>query len=306
MLSLVAALLVALQGVMPASAALDAAYNTVNQGAAETREAMAPRTKSLLSATYAAIPVADSAIALSQDNKAAMLYDVDSTKVLYEKNTSSRLPIASITKVMTAVVLLQNHSLDETITIPALPQQPPGSQVMNVQPGEQFTLSEAMTAMLTYSANDMAVALAIWDSGSELAFVDKMNDQALQWGLKDTRYTDATGLSQQGSYSTAQDLTVLATIALRSNFFRQATSQPRVAVKTLTGKTYNLPTTNQLLGRNGVIGTKTGYTLEAGQCLLSLTRRDGREIIGVMLGSNDRFGQTRTLLNTAYATYRWE
>ncbi len=305
MLSVIAALMLSLSSILPTSGVITSAYRSLNTQAVHSRTVTAERA-TITGPSYSAIPQADKELAPIQANKAAMLYDIDSARVLYKKNAAERLPIASITKVMTALVIMQNHKLDEIVTIPAIKPQLSGSQSMGIQPGEQFKLNEALTAMLTYSANDMAEALAIWDSGSEQAFVRKMNAQAAFWGLANTRYVDATGLGQSGSYSTAEDLTTLATISLQSGFFRQATSQPRYRVSNLAGKAYTVTNTNQLLGSNGVIGTKTGYTLEAGQCLLSLTRRDGHEIIGVILGSNDRFGQTKALLNTAYATYRWE
>ncbi len=304
MLELIASALVLAQSLLPA-AIVTHSYETLNTQATAQRVATSPRAVAQIP-PYAPMPSANSSLDLNQDNKAALLYDTASSSVLYEKNAESKLPIASITKVMTALVILQNHSLDETLTIPTLAPQPTGSQAMNVAVGEQFKLSEALTGMLIYSANDMAQALAIWDSGSEAAFVDKMNAQAKLWGLTKTEFKDATGLSPNGSKSSARDLLGLARIALHSDFFRVATSQPRYSVTTLTGKRYNVTTTNKLLGSAGVIGTKTGYTLEAGECLLSLTSRQGHEIIGVILGSSDRFGQTKTLLDAAYTNYQWK
>lgn len=305
MLSFVAAVLIGIQSLLPGSLLVAKTQAQLSSQSAEEHEATQPRAL-VISSEYVALPSANSELKLTQDNRAAMLYDNTASTSLYEKNINQRLPIASITKVMTALVILQHHSLDETVTIPNLAAQPIGSQAMGIKAGEQFKLSEAMTGMLTYSANDMAQALAIWDSGSEQAFVAKMNQQADYWGLKDTQFIDATGLGSGESYSSARDLVELAKIDLRSNFFRRATSQPRYSVSTLSGKRYIVTTTNQLLGTNGVVGTKTGYTLAAGQCLLSLTQRDGHEIIGVILGSSDRFGQTKAMLNAGFANYRWE
>ena len=304
MLELIASGLILLQSLLPA-ALVAQGYQTVTEQATSQRVATSPRAV-LETPAYAPLPSASANLDLDQDNKAALVYDVASASVLYEKNADTKLPIASITKVMTALVILQNHSLDETVTIPQLAPQPFASQALNIAPGEQFKLSEALMGTLVYSANDMAQALAVWDSGSESKFVDKMNAQAKLWGLTNTEFRDATGLSPNGSKSSARDLSVLASIALRSDFFRMATSQPRYSVTTLGGKRYVVATTNKLLGSSGVIGTKTGYTLEAGECLLSLTSRQGHEIIGVILGSSDRFGQTKTLLNAAYTNYQWK
>ena len=304
MLSVIAAVLVLIQGLMP-SALVARAYQNVSQQAAAQQVTLGQRSDQALPA-YAPLPTSPAELSLNQNNKAAMLYDTQSGKVLYAKNPDEKLPIASVTKVMTALVILQHHGLNETVTIPPLAPQGVGSQAMGIVGGEQFKLSEALIGMLTYSANDMAQALAIWDSGSEAKFVDKMNAQATLWGLGNTHYKDATGLATNGSASSVRDLTTLASVVLHSDFFRFATSQPRYSVSTLSGKRYLVTTTNQLLGTGGVIGTKTGYTLEAGECLLSLTRRQGHEIIGVILGSTDRFGQTKTLLNTTFTTYHWE
>ena len=304
MLELIASGLILIQSLLPA-VLVARGYESVTNQASSQRVATSPRAV-LETPAFAPMPSASSSPELSQDNKATFVYDLASGSVLYEKNADTKLPIASITKVMTALVILQSHSLDEIVTVPQLAPQPFASQAMSIVPGEQFKLSEALMGTLVYSANDMAQALAVWDSGSESQFVSKMNAQAKLWGLTNTEFKDATGLTSNGSMSSARDLSILASIALRSDFFRMATSQPRYSVTTLSGKRYLVTTTNKLLGSGGVIGTKTGYTLEAGECLLSLTSRQGHEIIGVILGSSDRFGQTKTLLNTAYTNYQWK
>jgi D-alanyl-D-alanine carboxypeptidase (penicillin-binding protein 5/6) len=304
MLELIASGLILIQSLLPATL-VSQSYERVTEQAMVQRVAASPRAM-LETPAYSLMPSASSVLALDQDNKASLVYDRATGTVLYEKNADTKLPIASVAKVMTALVILQNHSLDEIVTVPPLAPQPFASQAMNISPGEQFKLSEALMGTLVYSANDMAQALAVWDSGSESQFVDKMNTQAKLWGLNNTEFKDATGLSPNGSMSSARDLSILASIALRSDFFRMATSQPRYSVTTLSGKRYLVTTTNKLLGSGGVVGTKTGYTLEAGECLLSLTSRQGHEIIGVILGSSDRFGQTRTLLNATFTNYQWK
>lgn len=304
MLELIASGLILIQSLLPATL-VSQSYERVTDQAIVQRVATSPRAI-LETPAYSLMPSASSDLVLDQDNKASLVYDRATGAVLHEKNADTKLPIASVTKVMTALVILQNHSLDETVTVPQLAPQPFASQAMNISPGEQFKLSEALMGTLVYSANDMAQALAVWDSGSESKFVDKMNAQAKLWGLNNTEFKDATGLSPNGSMSSARDLSILASIALRSDFFRMATSQPRYSVTTLSGKRYFVTTTNKLLGTGGVIGTKTGYTLEAGECLLSLTSRQGHEIIGVILGSSDRFGQTKTLLNATFTNYQWK
>lgn len=302
MLSLIATALLVLSTALPLPA-LQQAQRALSQQAAASSKLVS--SKIPVSASYVARPAANTKGGLNIKAESALAVDTAAGVTLYQKSPDKHLPIASITKVMTALVILHNHALDETVTVPNLPAQELGSQAMGIKAGEQFKLSEALHGMLTYSANDMAQALARWDSGSEEAFVAKMNDQAKLWGMSSTHYVDATGLSSQGSYSSARDLITLGSIALNSNFFRQVVSQPRYSVSTLSDKRYLVTTTNHILGSGGVVGIKTGYTLEAGQCLLSLTQRGGHEIMAVVLNSPDRFGETQNLNNWVFNTYNW-
>lgn len=191
----------------------------------------------------------------------ALIYDVDSGQVLYEKNIHDARPMASLTKLMTALVILDNHSLDETVTIPELPQLEAANQDQH-NSGEKFTLNELMKALLIYSANDVANALAIWDSGSIENFNLKMNQKAAEWSLSDSHFSNPSGLDAAGHKSSAKDLQILTGILLHNQKFTDVVKTKTTTIKDLAGKPYTFTSTNQLLGSGGVIGLKTGFTLK--------------------------------------------
>lgn len=236
----------------------------------------------------------------------ALIYDVDSGKVLYEKNIHDSRPMASLTKLMTALVILDSHSLDETVTIPQLPALQAEDQKINVAPGEKFKLSELMKALLIYSANDVANALAIWDSGSVESFSLKMNQKAAEWGLGDSHFSNPSGLDESGHKSSAKDLQTLTGILLHNQKFTDTVKVKNTSIKDLASKSYNLTSTNQLLGNGGVIGLKTGFTIEAGQCLITLTERNGHKVVTIVLNSPDRFQESKNMIDWAFNNHTWQ
>jgi len=239
--------------------------------------------------------------------KAALIYDVGSGKVLYEKQSTDSMPMASLTKLMTAMVLLQNHSPDEIVTIPEnLPVLSPADQKLGVSAGERFTLSELMPALLIYSANDVANSLAIWDSGSIDKFAVKMNDQAKQWGLSDSNFVNPTGLDAAEHQSSANDLLILANILLHNKSFRTIINTQKTTVRNLAGKPYIVTTTNQNLNLPYVYGIKTGLTDAAGQSLILLAKNNDYEIITVVLNSPDRFQESKNMIDYTFNNYIWK
>jgi D-alanyl-D-alanine carboxypeptidase len=163
-----------------------------------------------------------------------------------------------------------------------------------------------MEALLIYSANDVANALAVWDSGSQESFVLKMNQKAKQWGLEDTYFNNPSGLDTPGQKSSAQDLLTLTRILEHNKNFQKITATRTGTISNLAGKPYALTTTNKLLGTNGVIGVKTGFTLEAGQCLITLSERGGHRIITVVLNSPDRFQESKNMIDWAFNNHIWQ
>lgn len=236
----------------------------------------------------------------------ALIYDVDSGQVLYEKNIHDARPMASLTKLMTALVILDNHSLDETVTIPELPQLEAADQKINITPGEKFTLNELMKALLIYSANDVANALAIWDSGSIENFNLKMNQKAAEWSLSDSHFSNPSGLDAAGHKSSVKDLQILTGILLHNQKFTDVVKTKTTTIKDLAGKPYTFTSTNQLLGSGGVIGLKTGFTLEAGQCLVTLADRSGHKVVTIVLNSPDRFQESKNMIDWAFNNHTWQ
>lgn len=238
--------------------------------------------------------------------RAAAVYDQGSAQMLYQKNAQMQLPIASITKLATALVILQHHQIDEIVTIPDGIKLPSDSEKVGLTPGEKFRLDEALRIMLIPSANDMAEALAVWDSRSREDFIVKMNQQAKTWGLNNTHFANPTGLDEKDHYSSAQDLITIATIVLQNSQIREISATSRYNAHNLTGKSYTLVSTNKLLVYDYFKGLKTGLTVQAGQTLISLAEKSGHSLIGVVLNSPNRFQESKNMLDWAFANYTWK
>lgn len=237
---------------------------------------------------------------------AAAIYDLDSGQYLYQKNQDARLPIASITKMVTALVILKSHGLNQTVTVPAGISLPADSERAGITAGEKFTVNEALHILLIKSANDMAEALATWDAGSRDKFITKMNEQAKQWGLNNTHFANPTGLDDKNNYSSASDLVLLTTILLQNKSFRGIVDTPQYAAKDQAGNQYNLVNTNKLLSLDYVHGVKTGLTAEAGQTLVTLAEKNNHSLIGVVLNSPNRFQESKNMIDWAFENYTWK
>ena len=256
---------------------------------------------------YKTVPVAKSdTVAAPILSKAALVYDINSAKVLASRNENEKRSIASLTKVVTAMVILQNHTLDETVTIPTGLNLPNDAQVLNVQPGEQFSLHEALRALLVHSAGDMADSLAIWDAGSVPAFTEKMNAAVKNWGLTESSFTNPDGLDDPNHYSSAHDMLMLTLVTLNSAEFRSVINTERANIMNKAGKVYAVNNTNQLLSVPYIYGVKTGTTALAGESLITLARKDDHELITIVLDSPDRFQESKNMVDWAFANYIWK
>ncbi len=237
---------------------------------------------------------------------AAYSMDLTSNTILYTKNEHDKLAIASLTKLMTAYIILEEEDMDSVVTVSYNAAVTEGSQIWLGQ-GETITIEALLYGLLIQSGNDCAVALAEFNAGSEENFVNKMNQKASQLGLNETYFTSASGLDDQG-YSSAGDLAFLSMYLLKNDFIREITS---LSSATITGAdgypTHNLTSTNELLGSYlNVKGLKTGKTYGAGECLITVAENEqGHEILTVILGSNDRFGETKLMLDWIYNSYNW-
>lgn len=251
-------------------------------------------------------PVKTSNSPLSLSAKGVYAIDLATAKPLYEKNSRTKLPIASITKLATVMTLLESHSLNETVTVKNLGAYKPEEAQLGLSNGQQFKLESLLKATLIKSANDAADALANYDSGTKAEFFGKMNNLAPTWGIEGTNFTSASGLEEQDNYASAQALVRFAKIALANSDLKQIVKTKSTSVSDLTGNSYELSSTNQLLGNGKVFGIKTGYTPNAGECLLALANIEGREVVIAILGSQDRFGETAALINWIESNYQWQ
>ena len=239
--------------------------------------------------------------------QAAIIYDVGSGTTLYAKNANQALPIASLTKLMTALVIMQNHSPDEIVTIPQdLPPLGPADQKIGVVPGQEFKLSELMKALLIYSANDVANSLAIWDSGSIDKFSTKMNAEAQQWGMSKSNFVNPTGLDETNHNSSAQDLLIVSRVLLQNKPFAKIVNTSSATIYDEAGKPFVITTTNKDLSLSYVYGIKTGLTDLAGECLILLAQKSGHEIITVVLNSPNRFQDSKNMVNYTFDNYIWK
>jgi serine-type D-Ala-D-Ala carboxypeptidase (penicillin-binding protein 5/6) len=235
--------------------------------------------------------------------KSAVLVCADNGRVLYEKNSHEKLPIASTTKIMTALLTLEAaaHS-DDVVKITPEMVRVEGSS-MGLKAGDQLTLSALAQGMLTVSGNDAANSAAIAIGGSIPKFAELMNQKAAQIGLSETHYVTPSGLDQEEHYSTASDLAKLTAAALKNSAFASIVSQKKIQVRFCNpNQTVTYTNHNKLLSMyEGCIGVKTGYTQKAGRCLVSAAERGGVRLIAVTLSDPDDWNDHEQLLDYGFS-----
>ena len=229
--------------------------------------------------------------------KASALYLVElkSGRVLLEKDPARRLPPASLTKIMTALIALESAPLQEVVKIDRRALAHPSS--LKFQAGEQFLLRDLLTAMLVSSANDACEAIAWHIGGDDKQFVTMMNNRARALGLKNTHFANPCGFDAPRHYSTAADLAKLTEQALQQPIFAMMVRTLVRDIATVDGKRHVvLRSTNELLLDPDVNGVKTGYTSKAGRCLIASMFKDGHRLLLVGLNVMDRWDQATRLL----------
>ena len=238
--------------------------------------------------SYGEMTVAVMAGDLEVNAEAAVVMDADSGRLLYAQNPDKRLANASTTKIMTALLTLEQPDQDRYFTVDSDAIQVEGT-TMGLQPGDSVTLHQLAAGMLLPSGNDAANAAAVEIAGSEEAFVRLMNQRAAELGLENTQYRNPSGLDAEGHYSSARDLATLAAHALENEDFADIVSKQEIRMA-FGNPPYNrsLYTTNKLLERYPyAIGVKTGYTDDAGLCLVTAAEKDGTRLIIVTLNGKD-------------------
>lgn len=234
----------------------------------------------------------------------AMLIEGNSGVCVYEKNAKTRLPMASTTKIMTALVALESASPDTVIPVPACAVGTEGSSVYLIE-GESLTLEQLLYALLLESANDAAVAIAVGIAGSVEAFADKMNAKAETLGLVDTHFTNPHGLDDEDHYTTAHDLACITQNALQNESFRTIVSTRKTTIPHAgTDGVRLLVNHNKMLRLyEDCIGVKTGYTQHSGRCLVSAAERNGVTMIAVTLNAPNDWDDHQKLLDYGFSKY---
>ena len=229
--------------------------------------------------------------------RAAVVIDADTGETLFEQNADSRLPMASTTKIMTALVALGEGDLDRVYTVKPEYAAVEGSS-MYLKAGETLSLRDTLYGLMLASGNDAAVAVA-GECGGMTAFVGKMNAKAAELGLTDTHFDNPNGLPSDTHYTTAHELAKITAAALKDPVFRQI-----VSTKSCTVSGHALSNHNRLLSMyDGAIGVKTGFTRAAGRCLVSAAERNGRTIIAVTLNDPNDWNDHREMLDAGFAQY---
>lgn len=234
--------------------------------------------------------------------------DLASGQTIFEVDADEPRPMASLTKLMTALLIVERHSLDEVVTVPQDINDVQGN-IANLPPGDRFTVGDLLSALLIMSANDAAVTLARFHSGSQSAFVQEMNARALALGLRRTVFGNPTGLDAGDQKSSPRDLAWLTIYALRRTPIADRMGMRGAQIKSREGNVLYLTHTHALLHADSSVRTgqpglpvvragKTGTTDAAGQCLLSIVEADGRRYVVVLLRSLDRYGDMRLVLDT--------
>ena len=236
----------------------------------------------------------------------AFAVDLNSGVPLYEKNADAALLPASTTKIITALVALDSYQLDQVLTVGKGVRV--DGQKMGLYPGEQMKVEDLLYGLLVYSANDAAMVLAQNFQGGYSDFIDAMNTKAAEIFMINSHFENPVGLDGIRQHSTAKDLVRASEVAMRNPEFAKIVGTKQVTVTDVTGKSiYNLRNINELLGSvPGVLGVKTGWTKNARENLVTYIERDGHRVIIAVLGSQDRFGETKELIDWIFTNYSWQ
>lgn len=234
--------------------------------------------------------------------------DLNTGKILFEKNAHEKLAIASITKLMTISIILEENDLTETTTISNNAATTEGS-TMFLRSGEVISIESLLYGAIINSANDAAVALAEHNAGTVDAFIEKMNLKATSLGLLNTHFSNPIGLDQTDNYSSAYDIAQLGIYVYQNQFTRHAAKLQTFTVQSEDGNyTHKLDSTNELLGNEflNIKGLKTGSTEQAGLCFVAIAENNtSDEIITVVLNSPARFTETEILVDWIFRAYQW-
>ena len=259
----------------------------------------------LLGAFASGLKLVTSAETISMPAKAMCVMETTSGKVLYEKNKSQIMPMASTTKIMTAITAIENcKDLNEKFEVSPKSIGVSGTSIY-LRAGEVMSTKDLLLGLMLVSGNDASVAIAEHVSGNTKEFVSLMNKTAREIGAFDTHFDNTHGLDSKTHYTSAYDLALITSYALKNPIFKEIVSTQNAKIVTETGKTRYLRNKNKLLfSLDGCCGVKTGFTNDAGRCLVSACERENMTVVCVVLNCGPMFEESRTLLEKAFSEYR--
>lgn len=237
------------------------------------------------------------------NSREAVVIDRKSKRVIYGKNENKRVAMASTTKIMTAIVVIENANLEDEITVSAKAAGIGGSR-LGLKKNDKISVRNLLYGLMLCSGNDAAIALAEYVGGSVEKFAEKMNEKAKELKLQNTQFVTPHGLDNPEHYTTAYELAIIADYAMNNEIFAKIVGTKDATVM-INGYSKNIKNTNELLGYlQGVKGVKTGFTNNAGRCLVTCTNRDGFEIIAVVLGADTKKFRTEDSIKLIEYTYK--
>lgn len=237
------------------------------------------------------------------NSRSCVVLDRNSKMILYGKNEKNQVKMASTTKIMTAIIVIENHSLDQTVEVSKKAAGTGGSR-LGLKTGDKITIRDLLYGLMLCSGNDAAVCLAESVGGSVAEFSDLMNNKAQQLGLSHSHFESPHGLDSDGHYTTAHELALLSDYALKNPTFLNIVGTKHYTV-TINGYPKNLSNTNELLGNlDGVYGIKTGFTNGANRCLVTACKRGNMDIICVVLGADTKKFRTQDSIKLIEYTFK--
>ena len=235
--------------------------------------------------------------------RAAALYEPKSDTFLYTKNENQRLGMASTTKIMTALVALENAELEKVIRVDDRAVGIEGSSIY-LKENEELSIEALIYSLMLRSANDAALALAYEISGSVEEFSRLMNEKAEGLGLTDTSFTNPHGLDNKDHYTSARDLAILTAAALKNEKFKEIVSTYKITIQSSTTERLLVNHNKLLTGYDGCIGVKTGYTKKSGRSLVSAAERNGVTLISVTIDDPDDWIDHKKMLDYGFSRYK--
>ena len=250
-------------------------------------------------------------INLTLHARSSLLMDGSNNRVLYEKDGYKRMAMASTTKIMTCIVALENAKFSDVVEISSYAARMPDVQ-LNVRTGEKYYLKDMLYSLMLESHNDVAVAIAEQVGGSVEGFATMMNDKARELGCENTNFVTPNGLDAEGHYTTARDLAVIASYAIKNPKFIEITNTSSYSFREIQkGRSFTVTNKNKFLYMmDGAIGVKTGFTGDAGYCFVGAIKRDDTTLISVVLGcgwppnKSLKWSDTKELMNFGVTNYK--